>query len=91
MSQVARGIEQAGIATVTVYLAIYRRWALERLEFPRVVFSPFFLGRLLGEPGNAPQQRTMIERALQLFSSDQPGATDDPQLTWQADSTDERR
>jgi hypothetical protein len=82
VSQVARGIEESGIATVGVHLRTYRRWAVERLKFPRVLFSPFFLGRLLGEPGNAAQQRAMVERALALLSTGTPGATDDPDMRW---------
>ena len=83
MSQVARGIEEAGIATVTVHLRIYKRWALERLKFPRVLLSPFFMGRLLGEPGNVAQQRTMVEHVVALLRSSTPGATEEPDLRWQ--------
>lgn len=74
MGQTARGIEEAGIATVTVYADIYRKWALERIKFPRLVLSPFFLGRLLGEPGHPERQRAVIDAALRLLeNADGPG------------------
>ena len=75
MGQVARGIEEAGIPTVTIYCDIYRQWALERLKLPRVLFSRFFLGRLLGEPGRSDRQHAMIRLALSMLEGKHVGDT----------------
>jgi hypothetical protein len=57
---------------------MYRKWAIERLRFPRVAFSRFFLGRLLGEPGRPDRQHMVIRDALGLFSAEAPVHIDLP-------------
>jgi D-proline reductase (dithiol) PrdB len=85
ISQVARGLEEAGIPTVVNYLDIYRRWAMERLMMPRVVFSPFFLGRLFGAPFDVERQRQMVEHCVSLLAdAAEPGATASPALEWRS-------
>lgn len=85
ISQVARGLEEAGVATVTVQLDIYRRWAVERPRLPRTLFSPFFLGRLLGAPCDAERQRVMVGHCLDLLvTAGRSGASHDPGYSWRA-------
>jgi hypothetical protein len=88
ISQVARGLEGAGVATVTVYLDIYRRWAIERLKMPRVLFTPFFLGRLFGAPFDTERQRDTVGRCLALLrGAAEPGATDTAPFGWRSNPT----
>lgn len=93
MGQTARGIEESGIATVTVYADIYRRWALDRIKFPRLVLSPFFIGRLLGEPGHPERHRAVIAAALGLLeNASQPGAFVELPYRWmRLDDEDAKR
>ncbi len=83
MGQVARAIEDSGISTVTMYASVFRKWGMERIRIPRMVTTRFFLGRLLGEPGNSDQQRVVIEDALGVLEgATVPGTVVDLPYRW---------
>jgi D-proline reductase (dithiol) PrdB len=63
---IARAIEAEGISTVLVMM---NRGLAEKLQPPRVTHVQFPFGRPMGEPGNADQQRVIIEDALGLLES----------------------
>ncbi len=62
----ARAIEAQGIPTVIVMM--YKE-ILENIRPPRVVHVRFPFGRPLGEPGNALQQRVIVEDALEVLET----------------------
>lgn len=78
-------LEKRGLPTVTIGLV---RLHLEAVRPPRSVFTPFELGRPLGEPDDAAFQRRVLLQALALlerrdgpviledFPDDAPGARD---------------
>ncbi len=80
MGLIARAIEAAGIATVSLSLAKDLTMAV---GVPRTVFVKWPLGHPLGEPGNAAQQRTLIFDALHLLNTAQaPGMIAEPGYRW---------
>ncbi len=77
---IARAIEGQGIPTVAVMG--YRRLAYS-LRPPRAVYVRFPFGEPLGGPGNADQQRTIIEDALCLaFTAGSPGTVVELPYRW---------
>ena len=69
-----------GIPTVAVMMF---RETEERIRPPRVVHVRFPFGRPLGEPGNADQQRVIIEDALEvLAAASTPGEVVDLSYRW---------
>ncbi len=80
MGLIARTLERADIATVSVSLA---RDLTEAVGAPRAVFVKWPLGHPLGEPHAPLQQRTVIFRALSLLvTASQPGVIEDLGLRW---------
>lgn len=87
MSALAHMLEERGIATVALGLV---RYQMEQVRPPRGLWTPFQLGRPLGEPEDAAFQRRVLMRALGLlertdgpviledFPDDPPGWTDQP-------------
>lgn len=63
---VAAELERRGIATVAIQLL---REVAERVRPPRGLLVPFRHGYPLGEPGNAPSQRAVLEAALRLLEN----------------------
>lgn len=82
-------LETRGLSTVTIGLV---RLHLEKVKPPRGLFTPFQLGRPLGEPNDPAFQRQVLLQALKLlertdgpviledFPLDAPGARD--QVSW---------
>ena len=66
VGHVARALEAVGIATVCVYVEAFRHQAVN-LRVPRALITPFPMGRNVGAPGNAAQQRRVIRTALGLL------------------------
>ena len=67
----ARAIEAEGIPTV---IAMMYRQVAEAMRPPRVALVRFPFGQPLGEPGNADQQRVIVEDALRLLvDATEPG------------------
>ncbi|MCH7801199.1 MAG: hypothetical protein IIC24_06605 [Chloroflexi bacterium] len=76
----ARALEAEGISTVIVMM--YKQVA-DALKPPRVAFVRFPFGQPLGEPGNADQQRVIIEDALQLLNTaSEPGIIEPLPYRW---------
>jgi D-proline reductase (dithiol) PrdB len=67
---IQRGIEAAGIPTVSVSLL---RAVTEKLRVPRAVAVRWPFGHPLGEPFNRAQQLTIIRDALGLLGADRAG------------------
>ena len=73
-------MEEAGIPTVSV--SIVRKFT-EEVRPPRAVFLKWPMGHPLGEPGNAGQQRKVIECALRaLVEIRTPGTIIDLPFRW---------
>lgn len=80
MGLIARAIESAGIATVSI---IGLRAIAERVRPPRAVHLAWPFGHPLGEPGNRAQQLTVIHYALRaLYDVAEPGAILEPGWRW---------
>ena len=85
MSALGHMMEQRGFATVAIGLI---RVQMEKVRPPRGLWTPFQLGRPLGEPENSSFQRRVLLAALGLlertdgpviledFPEDPPGWTD---------------
>ncbi|MDJ0498594.1 MAG: hypothetical protein QNJ89_12245 [Acidimicrobiia bacterium] len=72
VGHVAREIEQAGIATVSIYVRSFRHVA-EQMGVPRTVITRNPMGRPLGAPGDVERQKAAFEAALQLVESARSG------------------
>lgn len=80
MGLIARAIEAAGMATVSISLA---KVLTEAVGVPRAVFVKWPLGHPLGEPNHPTQQRTLIFDALHLLKTAQtPGIIAEPGYRW---------
>ena len=80
MGLIARAIEAEGISTVIVMMF---KEVAERMQPPRVVHVRFPFGRPLGEPGNADQQRVIIEDGLRLLTTaSEPGTVAELPYRW---------
>lgn len=80
MGLIARSLEAAGIATVSISLA---RDLTQAVGTPRAVFLKWPLGHPLGEPVQRAQQRTVIFVALQtLLTAEAPGTIVEPGYRW---------
>jgi hypothetical protein len=66
---IARAVEQFGVATTIATWNGDRTWLTKP---PRVLFVKTARGSTLGAPGNAAQQRRVIEAALALVERDAP-------------------
>jgi hypothetical protein len=66
VSLTARHLEAAGIPTVVVGSA---RDIVEHCGVPRFCFTDFPLGNPCGHPGDAAEQRAVVEAALDLLES----------------------
>ena len=76
----ARAIESVGVPTVLVMM--YRQVA-DALPSPRVCYVRFPFGVPLGEPGNADQQRVIVEDALRLLQhATEPGTLQELPYRW---------
>jgi len=84
---IARALERAGIATVSISIA---KDLTEAVGVPRAVFVKWPLGHPLGEPENRAQQRTMIFAALQLLvEATEPGLMREPGYRWRRETYSE--
>ena len=89
MGLVARAIEAEGIPTV---VAMMYRQVADALRPPRVAYSRFPFGQPLGEPGNADQQRVIVEDALRLLvTATEPGTIEALPYRWRREDYAEIR
>ena len=68
VGHVARLLEAAGIATVIIAVAAFQE-RLAAMMLPRVVLTPYLMGRPLGMPGNRAQQQASLAAALTLLEN----------------------
>ena len=64
----ARVLEEAGIATVCVYIRSFRHQA-HLLKPPRTLVTQHILGRTIGAPGDIERQRDVVRAALELLDT----------------------
>ena len=69
MGLIARAVEQFGVATTMTTWNGDRTWLTRP---PRVLFTKLGRGSTLGRPGDAAQQRRVIQAALALLERDAP-------------------
>ena len=65
-------MEESGIPTVVVAVAAFEQ-PLKKMALPRVLLTPYLLGRPVGPVGDDRAQRGVLRAALDLLeSADQP-------------------
>ncbi len=74
MGHVARLAEEAGIATVVVAVNAFEN-RLRKMVVPRVLLTPFLMGRPLGKPGDLNTQKAIVTKALNLLEKAQKGGS----------------
>jgi hypothetical protein len=74
VGHLARLLEEAGIATVIIAVQAFRS-RMEPMRLPRVLYTPYPMGRPVGAPGDVDGQRAAVERALDLLSQARNGGT----------------
>lgn len=68
VGHVARAVEEAGIATVGIYVSAFR-FVAEDMSLPRTVITPHPFGRPLGPVGRPERHRAVVEAAFELLES----------------------
>lgn len=68
VGHVARLLEAAGTPTVIIASAVFGPRLLA-MKLPRLVLTPFPMGRPVGAPGDVEGQRLTIHAALELLGS----------------------
>lgn len=68
VGHVARLMEDSGIPTVVVAVAAFEQ-PLKKMALPRVLLTPYLLGRPVGPVGDARTQRRVLRAALDLLAS----------------------
>ena len=61
-------MEESGIPTVVVAVAAFEQ-PLEKMALPRVLLTPYLLGRPVGPAGDERAQRGVLRAALDLLES----------------------
>lgn len=72
MGHVARLLEAAGTPTVIIASAVFRP-RLTAMKLPRLVLTPFPMGRPVGAPGDVEGQRLTLRAALELLAAARAG------------------
>lgn len=68
VGHVARVAEEAGIGTVIIAVDTFRE-RLEAMRVPRLLTTPFWMGRPLGRAGDGETQRRTLLAALELLAA----------------------
>lgn len=71
---VARALEVAGIATVSVFVRAFAHRAVE-LQVPRTLITDHLMGRTMGGVGDHARQRAVVAAALDLLEQADAPAT----------------
>jgi len=61
-------LEEAGIATVIIAVRSFRS-RLKAMALPRVLLTPYLLGRPVGPPGESKQQLETVRAGLELLEN----------------------
>ena len=72
VGHLARLVEEAGIATVIIAVRSFRS-RLEAMTLPRVLLTPYLLGRPVGPPGESKQQLETLRAGLELLENAMEG------------------
>ena len=68
VGHIARSFEEAGLPTVIIATQAFRP-RLEAMHLPRLVLTPYPMGRPLGAPHDVVGQRTTLLAALDLLAA----------------------
>lgn len=68
VGHIARTLEEAGIPTVIIATKAFRP-RLEAMMLPRIILTPYPMGRPLGAPNDSHGQRKTLMAALELLQS----------------------
>ncbi|MFK7805503.1 MAG: hypothetical protein AB8G95_27995 [Anaerolineae bacterium] len=68
VGHISRAFEEAGIPTVIIAAAAFRP-RMEPMTLPRLVLTPYPMGRPLGAPHDVAGQRTTLLAGLDLLAS----------------------
>ena len=68
VGHVARLLEEAGISTVLVGSEVFAK-QLETMNLPRVLLTPYIMGRPIGRPDDKNGQMKVLEKSLKLLES----------------------
>jgi hypothetical protein len=68
VGHVARHIEEQGMATTAIFTDAFEVHA-RQMSVPRVLLTPNPMGRPVGPPGRAGDQRAVVQAALGLIES----------------------
>ena len=74
VGHVARLLEEAGIPTVVVASEIFSK-QLEAMSLPRVLLTPFLMGRPIGQPNDQDGQMAIIKKGLNLLERAEKSGT----------------
>lgn len=74
VGHIARAFEENGIPTVIIATKAFRP-RLEVMSLPRLVLTPYPMGRPLGAPNNAVGQRQTLLAALDLLETAEVNGT----------------
>ena len=74
VGHVARLLEEAGIPTVIAASKVFAK-QLKAMHLPRVLLTPYLLGRPLGRPNDRKAQTAVIQKALSLLESAKASGT----------------
>ena len=74
VGHIARLLEEAGIATVIIATKAFRP-RLEAMTLPRLILTPYPMGRPLGAPHDVAGQRNTLRAALDLLDNATAGDT----------------
>ncbi|MGM0397233.1 MAG: hypothetical protein ACQEP4_09305 [Bacillota bacterium] len=68
VGHVARILEENGIPTVIIAVEAFGEQLIS-MSPPRLLLTPFPMGRPIGRPGNSKQHKTVIKESLKLLES----------------------
>jgi len=74
VGHVASLLEAAGIATVIIASRVFEK-RMRMMTLPRVLLTPYLMGRPVGPPGNHSAQRESVLAALALLDGAQQAGT----------------
>lgn len=68
VGHVARLLEEAGIPTVVIAVRTFRPY-LEPMRLPRLLLTPFPMGRPLGAPNDVETQREVVLTGVKMLET----------------------
>ena len=74
VGHIARVFETAGISTIIVAAQVFER-DLRAMSLPRVLLTPYTMGRPLGYSGETDRHDAVVRNALDLLHSAKSGGT----------------